>query len=264
MEENALSKKQTYLFAFLATVVAVALRSAMLFFTIDTKSGFIKAEYLFFGGAILAIIALAAVLVFVFSYLSKSKSEWKEVKNPLFRFASAFLALVIIYDTFFNNANSGAADWQRTLEIILALVTSITFIVSALGEQISITPPALLSVVPVLYWFIRLIIVFTAFSSLATIPDNVFELCALCLMLIASLWYAKAVCLGIEGKQKAFIEPVMLTAAYVCFVTAIPRTVVMLSGSESLLHKTGLPVMTPIAAGIYFLVFALSNSLRNE
>ncbi len=259
-----MSKKQTCLFAFLATTVAVALRSAMLFFTIDTKSGFIKAEYLFFGGAILTIIALAAVLIFVFSYLSKSKCEWKEVKNPLFRFASAFLALVIIYDTFFSTGTGGTAAWQRTLEIILALVTSITLIFSALGDNISVTPPALLSIVPVLYWFIRLVVVFTAFSSLATIPDNVFELCALCFMLVASLWYAKAVCLGIERKQKAFIEPVMLTTAYVCFVTAIPRAVVMLSGSEALLHKTGLPVMTPIAAGIYFLVFALSNSLRNE
>ncbi len=255
-----MSKKQTYLFAFLSTVVAVALRSAMLFFTIDAKSGFIKAEYLFFGFAILAIIILAALLIFVFSYISKSSCEWKEAGNPIFRLASAFLALVIIYDTFFQNG--GVTGWQRTVELILAIVTTITLIMAALGDNVK--RPALLSVVPVLYWFMRLVIVFTAFSSLATIPDNVFELCALCLTLISSLWYAKVVCLGVEGKQRAFMEPVFLTTAFVCFTAAIPRAAVILSGSESLLHKTGLPVMTPIAAGIYFLVFALSNTIGRE
>lgn len=262
MEENALSKKQTLLFAFIATAVAVALRSAMLFFTIDAKSGFIKAEYLFFGGAILAVIILCALLIFVFSYISKGSCEWKEVKTPLFRLVSAFLALVIIYDTFF--AGSRVVGWQRTVEIIFALVTAVTLVMVALGDSISITPPAVLSIVPVLYWFMRLVIVFSAFSSLATIPDNVFELSALCLMLISALWYAKAICLGVEGKQKAFMEPVFLTTAFVCFTTAIPRLAIMLSGNESLLHKTWLPVMTPIAAGIYFLVFALSNTLKKE
>ena len=82
-----LSRKQNFIFFTLAAMVSIALRTAMLFFTIDTESGFLKTEYLFFGGAILAIIILAALLTFVFSYFTYigGLSPWQKSsskRNP--------------------------------------------------------------------------------------------------------------------------------------------------------------------------------------
>ena len=259
-----MSQKLNYIFFTLATLVSVALRTAMLFFTIDTKSGFLKTEYLFFGGAILAVIALAAVLTFVFSYLAKPQFDPETPKNRVFRLCTALLALVILYDTFFTNIASNAVSWQKAAEAVLAIIAAVALIVFAAKDEDSTPLPPVLNVVPVLYWFIRLIIVFANISTLANIPDNIFELVSLCLILISALWCAKVACIGIEEKRRGLLSAILMTTVFSCFVTAIPRGIAILSGNEALLHKTGIPIMTTLVSGFYFLVFALSNILSKN
>ncbi len=250
--------KQSYLYFFIATASAIALRTLMLFFTIDTASGFIKTEYSVIATVMMAVIAVAVILVFVFALLTKSTAEHTMPKSAVFKIASPILAVVILYDTFFSTMDYSLTAWQRSAEFILAVVAAASLIAFAITEFFDIQIPPLFTAAPILFWFIRLIIIFTSFSTLSNIPDNIFELAALCMILVASLQFSKLVCTELSPMKQTVVFATALSTASICFITSIPRAIVTLSENAHVLHRNDLPIMTTLVAGIYFLLFALS------
>ncbi len=250
--------KQSYLYFFIATGAAISVRTLMLFFTIDTASGFIKTEYSVITTLMLALIAIAIILVFVFSLLTKASAISAIPQNIAYKVVSVLLAAVILYDTFSSTMDYSLISWQRSAEFIFAVIAAASLIALAIMDFFNLETPLLLTATPILFWFIRLIIIFTSFSTLSNIPDNMFELAALCLILISSLQVSKLACTELPSAKQNVVFATALATASICFVTSIPRAIVTLSENSSVLHRNDLPIMTTLVAGIYFLIFALS------
>lgn len=242
----------------MATAVAVVLRTLMLFFVIDTESGFIKSEYLAPAVFMVIMIVAAVLCVFVFSLLSKPKAAKTLPDSLSFKIISPVLALVILYDTFFSTMEYSVSPWQKNLEMIFAVAAAAALVAFTVTEFFGYEYPKLLTAVPVLFWLIRLIIIFTSFSTLSNILDNMFELAALCLILISSLQCAKLACIELDKRKKRLIFATLTATASVCFITSVPRAAVMLSSNAQVLHQNDLPLMTTLVAGIYFLSFVLN------
>lgn len=253
-----MSIKQSYLYFFIVTVTAIALRTLMLFFTIDTTSGFIKGEYTLVATLMLAVITVAIILVFVFAMLTKKTAERTMPNNVVFKIVCPILAAVILYDTFFSTMDYSLTAWHRSAEFILAVVAAASLIAFSIIEFFNFKIPPLLTAAPILFWFMRLIIIFTSFSTLSNIPDNMFELAALCMILVASLQFSKLACTELSPLKQTCVFATALSTASICFVTSIPRAIVTLSENSVVLHRNDLPIMTTLVAGIYFLIFALS------
>lgn len=249
--------KQSYLYFAVSAAIATSLRVLLLFFGIEAKSGFIKSEYLIPATVILALITVGAILSFVFALTAKATVKQSVPKSALFKILSILLAIVILYDTFFSRLDYSFSPWQRNLEYITAIIASVALVSFAVMDFMGIEFPRILSIAPILFWFMRLIIIFTSLSTLASIPDNIFELAALCTILVSSLYTAKTVCREAPPKKQPLSFALLLTTAFVCFVTALPRLIVTATGNSALLHANDLPIMTTLIAGVYFLVFAV-------
>lgn len=253
-----MSIKQSYLFFFVATVIAVALRTLMLYFAIDTASGFIKSEYFPVSVAIIAIIVVAVALIFVFSILTKQKAAVTLPDGIAYKLICPILAAVILYDTFFSTIDHSVTSWQRSLEFIFSILAAVALISFTVLDLFHYDFPPILTAAPILFWFIRLVIIFTSFSTLANIVDNMFELAALCMILVSSLQCSKLACIDLSHKKQTLVLAVLLSTASICFVTSIPRAIVILSGNAALLHRNDLPLMTTFAAGVYFLIICIN------
>lgn len=250
--------KQSYLYFFSASAVAIVLRTLLLSFAIDSKSGFIKSEYSIMAAVILIVILAAAIMTFIFSFITKAVSNCSIPGNALFKIISLLLGAVILYDTLFSTMEYSVSSWQKTLELITAILAAVSLISFVILNFLNAEYPKMFSIAPIFFWLIRLVIIFTSFSSLANIVDNIFELAALCMILISSLQVSKTVCTQIEEKKQTQNFALLLTTAFICFVTSIPRVIVSLTGYAAMLHVNDLPIMTTLIAGIYFTVFAIS------
>ena len=256
--------KQSYLYFFSATAFAVVLRILLLSFAIDSESGFIKSEYSVLAGIMLAVITVVAVLCFVFGYLTKATLKASLPKNTAFKVVSLFLGTVILYDTIFSTMEYTISPWQKTLEFITAIIAAVALISNIIMDAMKIEYPRYITIAPILFWLLRLVIIFTSFSSLANIVDNIFELAALSLILLSSLEVAKMICIETEKKKQTINFALLLTTSLVCFVTSLPRAVVAITGYANMLHENDLPIMTTLVAGIYFTAYAISCYKTNE
>ncbi len=254
-----MNTKQSYTFFFLAAVASVALRTAMLFFTIDPQNGFINESYSILAYAILGIIFIAAVMLFGFAYFFGKKDFEKTNSGLFYKVSSVAMAFVILFDSFSSSSVFAMFSWQKYLEIIAAVVAAVYLAGTAISDILGFKISNILSVAPVIFWLVRLIIIFTSFSTLANISDNIFELAALCLLLLSSLNIAKLVCLDSTPKSRAFSFALFLTTSLICFVNSLPRAILILGKNSEFLHKNDLPVMTTLVAGFYILMFAVNN-----
>ena len=250
--------KQSYTFFFIAAVATVALRSAMLFFTIDPKNGFINESYSALAYSILAIIVVAALLLFGFAYFFGKKEFSDKSTGIVYKAAAVAMSFVILFDAFASSSTFAVFPWQKYLEILSAIAAAIYLTASALSDMLSFKVPEILSVAPIVFWFVRLVIIFTSLSTLANISDNIFELAALCLLLLSSLNIAKLACLPQTEKFTSFSFALFLTTALVCFVNSLPRAILIIGKNTAFLHKNDLPVMTTLIAGVYILLFAVN------
>ncbi len=256
--------KQSYLYLIISSAVAVVLRTLMLTFAIDPDSGFIKNEYNLIAVAVFAAIGLLAALCFLFGFLPRAKYCDKAPHSYFYKFSSVALAAVILYDTVFSRSEYPASAFFKTAELITAILSAIVLISFVITDYMNLEFPIILSVAPVLYWFVRLIIVFTSLSTLASTPDSIFELAALSLILISSLQAAKTLCIEQRPKIHSLNFALFLTTALTCFTTALPRAILTAGENASLLHSNDLPMLSTLVAGIYFLSFAIDCYKENK
>ena len=250
--------KQSYLYFIVATAISIVVRTLMLFFTIDTKSGFVKNEYAIVAGVILGIVVISVVLVFIFTTLTKKTAVQSIPDSNIFKIVSPLLAAVIMYDTLFTTYGYNVTVWQRSCEMVLAVAAAVSLISFTVTEFFHIEFPKILTVLPVFFWFVRLVIIFTSFSSISNIIDNMFELASLCMTLIASLQFSKLACIEQAPKKQTITFAIALSTSSVCFVTSVPIAIVTLSQNATVLHNSYYPILTTLVTGIYFLTFALS------
>ncbi len=254
-----LNIKMCQLYIVIASAAAVLLRTLTLLFVIDPSSGFVKAEYNILAGIIFISIVAAALLCFLFARSVGAVHRTNPIGSPTFKIASLLLALFLLYDTLFSSKDFPKTSLFSTLELIAAILATAYLVCFVITDFMGTRLPLMFSVLPIIFWFIRLVIIFISFSTLATIPDNLFELASICFILISSLQMAKSICLEMSEKLHATNFALFMTTAFICFVTALPRAIISLSGNTELLHTNNLPILTTLAAGIYFLTFAFTN-----
>ena len=252
-----MSIKQCSIFFAVATTIAVLLRTFMLFYTTNTETGFVKDEYSLFATIMLVLIVATPVLIYT-SFMFTKKDAVTTAPNSIFYKAiSIILAAVILYDTFFSTLDYSARSSLKVLEFVAAAVSAAYLIAFAVGDYFNVSLSPAFSLTVVAFWLARLLIIFSSFSALSNIADNMFELAAVCLVLVSSLMVSKHLTLPRTQRQNTITLSLLLATVCFCFSTCLPRLIVTLSGKASLLHINRLPILTPLVAGIYFLIFAI-------
>ena len=115
-----------------------------------------------------------------------------------------------------------------------------------------------ISLVPIAFWTMRLIIVFTDFSTISTISETVIETLAMCLTLITFLLFAKLTCERISPKRYTLVAATALLNAYLCAIGSVPRLLSHLLSIEQPVHLNIVPAFTGFATAIFSATFAFT------
>lgn len=241
-----------------ATLSAVALRSLMLLFTIDPLSGFIKNEYALPNFFITICLTTACVAVFGSTLLLKTRSrENVSVNNTAMAVSCIIMAAAMIYETFFSGLISGVSKYQFFAHGTITGFSAAVLILIAFFTFLKIKYPKIITLIPIAFWTMRLVVVFAGFSKISTISDTVIETAAMCLALATFLFYAKVECKQDDKKYRFFIATALVSST-VSATNSLPRIIAFFTEGHQPMHLNPTPVFTGIATAVFSAVFAYS------
>lgn len=235
----------------IAAAAGVTLRSLMLFYTIDHSSGFIKNEYFSLALIIIALMLVAAVLVFFIGLFGKQKTEFSpQTATLIYSICEIVMAVAILNEAFFSSLLNYATTLQILMHKAAAVGSAVALLYAAFYKLTRREYSKVLTVVPITFFVSRIIIVFSEFASLATVSDTIIETAAMCLALITVLNFAKFNC-GIELKSIKLCKAVAMLSFYVCLVGSLPRIIYLIANMGGLSYFANIPAFTIFAAAIF-------------
>lgn len=249
----------------LTALATVALRSLMLLFTIDPVSGFVRTEYALPNLFITIGLVAACLIVFVTAMLLGTKqTEEIKLNNIPMLVACVSMAVAMIYETFFSSLLEGANLIQSMLHYALTAGSAAVLIIAAVMKFLKLEYPKILTLIPVIYWILRLIIVFTSFSKISAISDTIIETATMCLTLITFLAFSKIECDQPIKRYKLYFATALL-CGIVSIMSSVPRIIAFFGSAAHPQHLNTTPVFTGLAVAFFSISFAYSlyNEIKN-
>lgn len=262
-----MTSRHNYVLFSIACLSGIAVRTVMLLFTIDPVSGFIYIDYTPHAIGLISVLVIAGALIFALAFFSKINRDSKVSLSTLpFQIACSVMAAAIGFETFLSPLLSKSNAVQIYVLYFLAA--------GAMAALISITVFGILkkpfhpaiTLLPVAYWIMRLIIVFTDFSTISTISETVIETFTMCLTLAVLLFYAKLECDQIRPSRYRLVAATALLNGYLCAVGSVPRLFLTVLSLEQPTHMNIIPATTGLATAVFSatLGFTILHSIRDK
>ena len=251
--------KKIILFFCIIMPLSILLRTFQLFFTVETKTGFFKSEYETAGFYLLLLIIAVCVSLAVICFTGHRNPEHPPKINPLISFASFFAVLGVAAGVYDARLSPVAMPWQIALLTVSGFIAAVYFILYAVSGFINLKLSPLLSVLPSVYFIMRITCSFTAISSLALISDNILIISALCVMLLFFLNFGKLYN-GIDTERN--FRKLMasgLVSIVLCFTQSIPHIIINLTTHNGYLHTSNADNFSVLSFGIFIAVFTFSH-----
>ena len=262
-----MTSRYNYVLFSIACLSGIAVRTVMLLFTIDPLSGFIYIDYTPHAIGLMSILCVAGAFVFGLTLFSKINRDSKASLSSLpFQIACSVMAVAIGYETFLSPLLSKSGTVQTYVLYFLAAGAMAALIaVTVFGILKKSFHPAI-TLLPVAYWTMRLIIVFTDFSTISTISETVIETITMCLTLAVLLFYSKLECDQVKPSRYRFIAATALLNAYLCAVGSVPRIFSTVISLDQPTHMNIIPATTGLATAVFSAVlgFTILHSIKDK
>ncbi len=200
-----------------AGVTACVLRFIQLQFMVQAETGFFYREYSDFGIATSVIIVFAAISFAIGCAGYKGELFTFNKPRPIMGIASFLMAASVFYQTLFSAIGSLVPSWQILLQIAFGLSCAVLFVALGVSAFREINIPPMCDILFILFWLVRVIIVFASQISISTIAENVYQMAALCTTLVFFLNAAK-MRNGVDADGK---YTSLLPLAGLCFICCI-------------------------------------------
>ncbi len=256
--------KKILLFFGIALPASVLMRFLQLMFTVDEKTGFFRSEYKETGYYLLILIIICSAVTAALCFTShRNPSRPPEKCLPLA--VVSFITAIVTGAEMFSESFAGTVmQWQSTL-LMLAGIAAIAFFAAYGVSLISdFKLPPIAVAVPVIYFIIKIICVFTSVSSLALITDNVLFLAAYCTLLLFFLSFGKLY----NGIDKEYnfrkLQATGFASAVLCLAQGLPHIIFNLINGNNYRHTSNISNIALIIYGIFAAAFTLSYfSMKN-
>ena len=258
-----INKTVVYILTLLGTLGIVVMRTVQSLIMVERGSGFFIEGYSTVAAAMLifmfAIIVIAAVYAFLYPKVPQKAPE----KNGAIGIVSFLLAFAVIYEVLFTEISVNTPFWQVVLHLTLGAATTVIFFLHGISAFAKFRVPPMLNIIPVLFWIIKLIIIFSNYSSLAAITENVFELASLCAILVFILQFAKHQNDIAPQKTGRMLLPISVITFMLCGAYAIPQLILYFSGNKDLAHTSNVTFITSFAMMLFVGVYVYL-SFKND
>lgn len=256
--------KKIVLFFLITLPLSILMRTLQLFFTVETNTGFFKTEYKTAGFFLLIMIIAACACVAFVCFTGHRNPEHPPKINPVMALTAFLTAVCIVVELFTDGASGVVMPWQTLLLTVSGLLSALYFLLYGISGFIKFELSPLFSVIPSVYFIMKIICAFTAISSLALISDNILVLSAYCVMLLFFLSFGKLYN-GID--QERNFRRLMasgLVSLLLCFTQGLPHIIINLATAGSYQHTSKVSNYSLIAFGMFIASFTFSHfSLKN-
>ncbi len=254
-----MTSRFNYVLFGVACLSGIAFRTVMLLFLIDPSSGFIHYDYSSYSlGLVIPMIAAGAVIFGLTLFSKKNKDRSPSLLSIPFFVACVILAIAIGYETFFSPLLSKSNLVQTIIQYLFTTGSIVSLLLFAVFGYLKKPYPGVLTLLPICCFTMRLIIVFTDFSTISTISETVIETIAMCLTLVTVLFFSKIVCEQIKPNKYVLVASTALLNAYVCAVGSIPRIIADIFSLQQPIHMNLIPSFTGLAIAIFSAAFGFT------
>ncbi len=245
------NKVYVYILAAVGTLGASVLRIVQNLIMIEPATGFFRDGYetanILIIAAVFAIVAVSAL----FGRICKDKPQKVPPKTRPFAAVHYLLAVSIILEAFLTEVSAATPAWQVVMHIILATLAALVLIIGGTFTLLRLPDRPMMYISLALLWMMKLIIIFANYTSLSTITENIFELGAICGILIYFLTWAKLMAGVTTDKVLGKILGVSVLSFMLCGTYALPQFFLLISGNAALIHSKNATFITALVVMIF-------------
>lgn len=245
--------------------ICVILRVLQSIFTIDSTTGFIRQQYTGISVLITVIIFAGVFSVGIMSVAAEGIKIKKTQKNLPLAIGSLLIGGMFIYASLALVSSTTVYVWYDTVQVLLGFISAFVFIFFGFKNIFLYRFPAILLVVPVFYYVIKLISIFVSTSALALVTENIFLLFTNASLLVFVLEFSKTEN-GIyktPNTKKLFSS--IVVSGMLCVVQSLPKLLVF---GAYLSRRDMADALLTLAMGVFVILYVAiafedENSRKN-
>lgn len=246
-------------FLALSSVAAVYARAAQLLYLTEKNTGFFTPEGKTGAIALSAFIILAVFCAAVISFFTRRNPAGPPDKAVAPKVGAGFLAVGCLFEAFFVSYVSGAGIliFLTRFFAVLAAGSLLIYILRGVVPALSKVPK--LTYLPLLIFFVlRLVTTFTAYSAVSSIADNVFYIAFLCLALIFTLLFLKLENGIRPGRSSYRLFPAAISVYIIANCCFVPQIIAFLLGKSAYVHSDPNTFVLPLTVAVFSLCYVFS------
>lgn len=241
----------------LGTVCAVALRILQILSMTEAETGFFIKGYGVIGNTVTAAIILIIAVCTVYGAIYKEKEAQKTVVTRPFSIVHFLLAGAIVYESLFSIVSADIQAWKMLLQTVFGLSAAIVLALKGYRAYTGEESAPMLSVTLILFWFIRLIITFSAYLSVSVLSESIFEMLALCTTLV---FFFNSVAIENDvsaSRRKKALLPSAIATILSGAVYSVSQVIIIFWGKEQQLHSKNASLITNAVLVIYVIFYTV-------
>lgn len=204
-------------------------------------------------------LLLGIIGLFAASMVAACLTRRCPVKAPKVKPALGTVSLVLggwlVYDSVTISSPVSIPAWQTIILMLLGVLSGVLFIVYGATAFMQFEFPKAVFIVPVFYWMIRLIWVFTALNTLALTIEHILLLLNCSAILIFMLQYAKLLNSLDRDKNFKRIQITGFASVLLCADYALPNLILMAMGNRSFVGNGVSSEVTILLTSVFILFF---------
>lgn len=228
--------KNLTIFSVSVALLCTALRTIALLYVTEEKTGFFKTRLSNMGIFLTIIIFVLAAVAVAFAFSAKEKPVTPYKPSALTGMLFIVFGITVIIAAVTDGGRIYTASWQKTAEILTGILAGGWFMLFGASTFKKLTIPPVCAVLPCLHFIIRLIIVFTDYSTAALVAEHVLSLAYHCFIMIFMLFLGRNIADVASKKHSALLFPIGIATLIFSFTSVISRVILALMEKEQLIH----------------------------
>ncbi len=246
------------------------LRLLQLFFCIDSKTGFFKTGLSLRGTELSIIIFVFLLFSILFSLTEKRVPKEFPKTNLSLAVGYILLALFFIFDLIFFPGFFPTSVFQLVLfyfsgflTILLLLILGVSYFTEIpFIKDLSWNP--MYSIIPIVFWIIRMVICFSSYTEMAVLSENVFLIIGMLSLLFLLLYFAFMINEFEPLKAARRMLPLFILALLSSLNCSLPIIIMKVTPFKNRLHSFTINHITFLGitiflAILYFNMFSSKN-----
>lgn len=244
--------------------LCVLIRTFQQFFQIDRQTGFFLSRCTSSGYIGLGIAAALILTVSATAFSVRRNPVRMPRVNALLCAVSFGCAVTGVFAFSDIKFSANMSFWKSVTAVALLALYVLFMAAYAFKGIKNYRLKRIFYIIPVVYWTVRLIAVFSNVSSAAVIGDNAISILAHCAIVLFSLEFAKTA----NGFDSALDRKKLLSSGYgaglLALTSSVPRLLLMFADSTAVMHESTLSTVSVLFAGLFAISFVCAFFSHNN